>query len=77
MRVGFIGLGAMGRPMAINLLQGGHDVTVHGRRAASLQPLIERGAASAATPAALAAGCDAVFTMVTGTADVEALLLGA
>ena len=76
MRVGFIGLGVMGRPMALHLLRGRHEVTVHARRAASAQPLIERGAAAAASPAALAAGCDAVFTMVTGTSDVEAVLLG-
>ena len=77
MRVGFIGLGAMGRPMAANLLRGGHEVTVYARRAASCGPLVDQGAAVAATPAALAAGCDAVFTMVTGTGDVEAVLLGA
>ena len=77
MRVGFIGLGVMGRPMALNLLRGGHEVTVYARRAASIEPLVERGAASAATPAGLAAGCDVVFTMVTGTSDVEAVLLGA
>ena len=77
MRVGFIGLGVMGRPMALNLLRGGHEVAVYARRAASIEPLVERGAASAATPAGLAAGCDVVFTMVTGTSDVEAVLLGA
>ena len=76
MRVGFIGLGAMGRPMALNLLRGRHELTVYARGAASLEPLVERGAAIAATPAALAAGCDAVFTMLTGTADVEQILLG-
>ena len=76
MRVGFIGLGAMGRPMALNLLRGRHEVTVHARRAASAAPLVERGAATAETPAALAARCDVVFTMVTGTSDVEAVLLG-
>ena len=76
MRVGFIGLGVMGRPMALNLLRGRHEVTVCARRAASLDPLLERGAAPAPTPAALAAGCDAVFTMLTGTSDVEQILLG-
>lgn len=76
MRVGFIGLGVMGRPMALNLLRGRHEVTVHARRAASLDPLLERGAIAAPTPAALAAGCDAVFTMLTGTSDVEQILLG-
>ena len=77
MRVGFIGLGAMGCPMAGNLLRGGHDVAVYARRAASCRPLVDQGAATAATPAELAAGRDAVITMVTGTADVEAVLLGA
>ena len=46
MRVGFIGLGAMGRPMAINLLRGGHAVTVHARRAASRGPLPFAGGAA-------------------------------
>ena len=77
MRVGCIGLGVMGRPMALNLLRAGHAVTVHARRAAAMEPLVERGATPAATPAALAAGCEAVITMVTGTADVEEVLLGA
>ncbi len=76
MRVGFIGLGVMGRPMALNLLRGRHEVTVYARRAAAAAPLVERGAATAETPAGLAAGCDAVFIMVTGTPDVEAILLG-
>ncbi len=77
MRVGFIGLGAMGCPMAGNLLRAGHEVTVCSRRAVSRAPLVELGAGAAATPAELAAGCDAVFTMVTGTADVESVVLGA
>ena len=76
MRVGFIGLGVMGRSMALNLLRASHELTVYARRTVSLEPLVERGAATAATPAALAAGCDAVFTMLTGTADVEQVLLG-
>ena len=76
MRVGFIGLGVMGRPMALNLLRGRHELTVWARRPAALEPLVERGAAAAATPAALAAGSDAVFTMLTGAADVEQVLLG-
>ena len=76
MRVGFIGLGVMGRSMALNLLQARHDLTVYARRPVSLEPLVERGAAPAATPAALAADCDAVFTMLTGTSDVEQVLLG-
>ncbi len=75
MRVGFIGLGAMGRPMALNLLHARHEVTVWARRPDTAAPLIERGAASAPTPAELAARCQAVFTMLTGTADVKQVLL--
>ena len=76
MRVGFIGLGVMGRPMALNLLRARHDVTVWARRPESAEPLLDRGAVAAASPAALAARCDVVFTMLTGTADVEQVLLG-
>ena len=76
MRVGFIGLGAMGRPMALNLLHARHEVTVWARRPDTAAPLIERGAASAPTPAEMAVRCEAVFTMLTATADVEQVLLG-
>ena len=76
MRVGFIGLGVMGRPMALNLLRARHDVTIWARRPESAEPLVERGAVAAASPAVLAARCDVVFTMLTGTADVEQVLLG-
>ena len=44
MMIGFIGLGIMGRPMALNLLKGGHQVTVWARRAESMQPLLDAGA---------------------------------
>ena len=76
MRVGFIGLGVMGRPMALNLLRARHDVNVWARRPETAAPLVERGANPAASPAALAARCDALFTMLTGTADVEEVLMG-
>ena len=51
MKIGFIGLGIMGRPMALNLLKGGHQVTVWARRAESMQPLLAAGALAAANPA--------------------------
>ena len=76
MRVGFIGLGTMGRPMALNVMRHRHDLTVYARRPAALEPLVERGATVAATPAELAAGCDVVFTMLTSTDDVEDVVLG-
>ena len=76
MKIGFIGLGTMGRPMALNLMQHRHQLTVFARRVASLTPLVDGGAVVAESPAAVAAGCDVIFTMLTGTDDVESVLLG-
>lgn len=73
MNVGFIGLGVMGRPMALHLQRAGHALHVWARRSAQVADL---PATSHATPAALGSACDAVFTMVTSSADVEALTLG-
>jgi len=76
MKVGFIGLGTMGRSMALNLMRHRHELTVYARRAAALETLVTRGAQSARTPAELATGCDAIFTMVTAASDVEQVLVG-
>lgn len=76
MKVGFIGLGAMGRPMALNLMQAGYAMAVWARRAQSAQPLLDAGATRCASPAELAAQSDVMFTMVTAGADVEAVALG-
>ena len=76
MNVGFIGLGAMGRPMALRLLGAGHELRVYSRRPETATPLVDLGATAHATPAALAETCDVVVTMVTGTTDVEEVMLG-
>ena len=76
MKVGFIGLGAMGRPMALHLLEAGHELSVYARRTEAAQPLVDAGATRRATPAEVAAASEAVFTMVTTGADVEAVALG-
>jgi len=76
MKLGFIGLGAMGRPMALNLMQHGHEMAVHGRRAASVQPLVAAGARACASPREVAEHADVIFTMVTTSHDVEAVVLG-
>ena len=76
MRVGFIGLGIMGRPMALNLLKGGHTVTVWARRKASMVPVLEQGAQEAESPAAVAAKSDVVFSMVADAPDVREVMLG-
>ena len=74
--VGVIGLGAMGAPMARNLLKGGHRVTVFARRQEAMAPLIRAGADGAETPADVAAETDVIITMVTDTSAVEAVTLG-
>ncbi len=76
MELGFIGLGAMGRPMALHLMKHGHEMGVYSRRADSAAPLIKAGARHHDTPAALAAASEVVFTMVTNSHDVEQVVLG-
>jgi 3-hydroxyisobutyrate dehydrogenase-like beta-hydroxyacid dehydrogenase len=76
MRVGFIGLGAMGAPMAQNLLKRGHDVTVFARRQEAMAPLVASGARPASSPAETAAQSDVTITMVFDTASVEEVTLG-
>lgn len=77
MKLGFIGLGVMGRPMALHLMKHGHSMGVYARRAQSAAPLVAAGATRYDTPAALAAQCEVVFTMVTNSQDVEQVVLGA
>lgn len=76
MRIGFIGLGTMGAPMARRLLAAGHELTVHNRTREREEPLAALGAKRAATPRACAEGCELVFTMVSDTPDVQAVVLG-
>ncbi|MDX5364700.1 MAG: NAD(P)-dependent oxidoreductase [Pseudazoarcus pumilus] len=76
MRVGFIGLGVMGRPMAEHLMQAGHTLGVWARRPESTAPLVEQGATAYATPAALAAACEVVITIITNSQDVEGVAFG-
>ena len=76
MKVGFVGLGLMGRPMALNLLKGGHQVTVWARRAEATAPLVSAGAKTAASISALAAGVEVVVSCVGDGPDVEAVHLG-
>jgi 2-hydroxy-3-oxopropionate reductase len=75
-RIGFIGLGIMGKPMASNLLAAGFDVTVHSRSAGPVDELVASGASRAEGPAAVAAASDVTITMLPDTADVEQVLTG-
>ena len=76
MRVGVIGLGVMGTPMARNLLKSGHEVTVFARRADAMAPLAAAGARTSASPAEAAAVSDVTITMVLDTRAVESVVLG-
>jgi 2-hydroxy-3-oxopropionate reductase len=75
-RIGFIGLGIMGKPMASNLLAAGFDVTVHSRSAGPVDELVAAGATRAEGSAAVAAASDVTITMLPDTADVEQVLTG-
>jgi len=76
MSVGFIGLGVMGSSMAKNLLKKGHSLTVLDVNAASMQPLVDAGATTAATPRDVAAASEVVITMLPDAPDVERVALG-
>ena len=77
MKVGFIGLGVMGYPMAGHLSRAGHAVTVYNRTAAKAQAWCDTyGGAAAATPAEAAAGADLVCTCVGNDDDVRSVILG-
>ncbi|THF64062.1 NAD(P)-dependent oxidoreductase [Pseudothauera nasutitermitis] len=76
MKVGFVGLGTMGAPMAGRLLDAGHDLALWARRPESTAALAARGAHVCPTPAALAGRCEVVISIVTSSADVEQLAFG-
>jgi 3-hydroxyisobutyrate dehydrogenase-like beta-hydroxyacid dehydrogenase len=76
MRIGLIGLGIMGRPMAENLLKAGFALTVHNRTRARAEELWRKGAQVAASPKEVASDSDVVITMVGDSPDVRSVILG-
>ena len=76
MKVGFLGLGAMGAPMARHLLAAGHELSVWNRTEGRTEPLLREGAIAAATPAEAELGADAVITMLFDDAAYEDVLFG-
>ncbi len=76
MEIGVCGIGRMGAAMAARLLDQGHRLTLWNRTPAKAQPLLERGAAWAATPAAVAAAADVTITILTDRAALEAVYDG-
>lgn len=75
MKVGLIGLGIMGKPMAKNLLKAGYDLTVSNRNKAAADEVVAAGA-KAATNAEIGETCDVVLTMVPNSPQVKAVMLG-
>ena len=75
-RVGFVGLGIMGRGMAANLLKAGFEVRVWNRTASRMDALVANGAEAGESPADVAANCDVIVVCVSDTPDVENVVLG-
>lgn len=76
LRVGYIGLGLMGKSMARNVLKAGFPLVVHNRSRASVDELVAQGARAAASPAEVASQVDVVFTNLPDSPDVEGVALG-
>ena len=74
--IGFIGLGIMGRPMALNLIKGGHTLFLQSRSGVPAD-LVEAGGRACVTQKEVASNADVIITMVPDTPDVEAVLFGA
>lgn len=76
LKVGFIGLGIMGRPMALNLVKAGIETTVYDISYEAMNVIVKAGAKAAASPKALAVDNDVVITIVPNAAIVQELLVG-
>lgn len=76
MRIGFIGLGLMGLPMAKNILKAGFQLTVYNRTSAKTKELQKLGALVAKSPQVLGETCDVIITMITAAEDVRDVLFG-
>jgi 3-hydroxyisobutyrate dehydrogenase len=75
-KIGYIGIGLMGAPMAKRLVEAGYQVTIWGRTEAKLAPVLAAGAALADSAADVARAADIVFTCLSDTEAVEAVVFG-
>jgi 2-hydroxy-3-oxopropionate reductase len=75
-RVGYIGLGIMGKPMARHLIEAGYAVTVHNRSRGAVDELVALGATAASSPAEVAAACDIIFSCLPDSPDVDLVVSG-
>lgn len=75
-KIGFIGLGIMGKPMCRNLMKAGYDLTVYNRSRGKVDEMVAEGAVGAGSPKEVAEQTDIIITIVTDTPDVEQVVLG-
>jgi len=75
-RIGFIGLGIMGRPMGLNLIKAAYPLSIYARRPDMMEALAHQGATACESPQEVASQSDVIFTMVSDTPDVEHVILG-
>jgi 2-hydroxy-3-oxopropionate reductase len=75
-KIGFVGLGIMGKPMAKNLMQAGYELTVHNRSPEKAEELAAEGAVAAGSPREVAENSDVVITMLPDSPDVERVVVG-
>ncbi|MBE0684943.1 MAG: NAD-binding protein [Anaerolineaceae bacterium] len=76
LKVGYIGLGLMGKPIAMNILKAGFPLVVHNRSREKVKELVKEGAIEAFSPAEVASQVDVVFTNLPDSPDVEKIVLG-
>lgn len=76
LKVGFVGMGIMGKPMSKNVLKAGYDVTVYNRTVAKTGPLAEAGAKVASSPKEAAEGADIIILMLAGPEAIDAVMDG-
>ena len=75
-KVGFIGLGLMGKPMSTNLLKAGYSLTVYSRSPGPVEEIVAKGAVAASSPEEVAKKLDVIITMLPDAPDVEKVVLG-
>jgi 2-hydroxy-3-oxopropionate reductase len=75
-KIGFVGLGLMGRPMARNLLEAGYELVVHNRSRGKIEELVAEGAEAAESPKEVADNSGIIFTMLPGPPEVREVVIG-
>jgi len=75
-RLGFIGLGVMGKPMCLNLIRAGNSLMVYDINSEAVEELVQAGAKAGTSPSAIGSECDVIFTMLPDSPHVEAVING-